>query len=64
MSVLYEDVFRLFAERQVRYVVVGGIAVNAYNISRNTFDLDIVAEMSAPNLRIIVDTLTELGVSV
>ena len=59
MSAIYEDVFQRFAERQIRYVVVGGIAVTFQGISRTTFDLDIVADMEVENLRSLIATLFE-----
>jgi len=37
---LYEDIFREFEREGVRYLVVGGIAVNLYGYVRLTVDLD------------------------
>lgn len=40
--IIYEDVFREFQKQKVKYVIVGGIAVNLHGLLRNTADLDIL----------------------
>jgi len=35
-----QDVFRSFQQHDVRYVVIGGIAVVLHGVPRATFDLD------------------------
>ena len=39
-----KDVFKSFQQHEVRYVVIGGIAVVLYGVPRATFDLDILIE--------------------
>lgn len=56
-----EAVFRALNERNVRYLVAGGVAVNAYGYQRTTQDLDLVVELDRGNILRALDALTELG---
>ncbi|MDP1853663.1 MAG: hypothetical protein Q8L26_05650 [Candidatus Omnitrophota bacterium] len=57
----YEEILRAFQRQKVKYVLVGGIAVNLLGLMRSTADLDILVEMSDDNLRKIVGILTSRG---
>jgi hypothetical protein len=58
---LYDDVYAAFEAAQVRYVVVGGIAVVMSGHVRATVDLDVVVDLApGPALR-AVQALEELG---
>ena len=46
MVMFYEDVFRKLNEEKVRYLIIGGIAVNLYGYSRVTGDLDIMLDLN------------------
>ncbi|MBM3246601.1 MAG: nucleotidyltransferase family protein [Candidatus Omnitrophica bacterium] len=59
--VLYEEILREFQKQKVKYVLVGGIAVNLHGFLRSTADLDILVEMSNENLRKIVSILKKIG---
>jgi len=59
--VIYEDIFREFQKKKVKYVLVGGIAANLLGLLRSTADMDILVEMSNDNLRKIVVILTNKG---
>lgn len=59
--ILYEEIFREFQNKKVKYVVVGGIALNLLGGARNTLDMDILVEMSDENLRKIVTILKKAG---
>ena len=59
--IFYEEIFRAFQKHEVKYVLVGGIAVNLLGAMRSTVDLDILVEMSDDNLRKIVDILQSQG---
>ena len=59
--ILYEEILREFQEQKVKYVVVGGIAVNLLGSLRSTADMDILVEMSNDNLRKIVSILKKGG---
>ena len=59
--IIYEEILRAFQKQKVRYVLVGGIAVNLIGSLRSTADLDILVEMSDANLRKIVTILKKNG---
>jgi predicted nucleotidyltransferase len=44
------ELLRLLEEHQVRYLVIGGVAVNLHGYSRNTKDIDIWVAADEPNL--------------
>ncbi|MCD6093460.1 MAG: hypothetical protein J7J51_01540 [Candidatus Omnitrophica bacterium] len=53
----YEEVLKAFQKQKVKYVIVGGFAVNLLGPMRTTADLDILVEMSDDNLGKIVKIL-------
>jgi predicted nucleotidyltransferase len=59
--ILYEEIIREFQKQKVKYVIVGGIAVNLLGSLRSTADMDILVEMSSDNLRKIVSILKKKG---
>jgi hypothetical protein len=58
-----QDVFRSFQKHDVKYVVIGGIAVILYGVPRVTFDLDILIEATPDNARHLLDALLDTGLS-
>jgi hypothetical protein len=58
---LYEEVFRKFEAAGIRYLVVGGIAVNLHGYARMTVDLDLMLDLSQENLARVVTALEEMG---
>jgi len=62
--IFYEEIFRTFQKHKVKYVIVGGIAVNLLGAMRSTADLDILVEMSDDNLKKIVKILKDQGYQV
>jgi len=58
---IYEDVFKEFELRDVRYLIVGGMAVNLYGYVRLTMDLDIMVDLSEENLLKIVDVMEKFN---
>jgi len=48
--VFYLDLFRALQEAKVRYLLVGGVAVNLHGIGRLTVDVDVMLALDAPNL--------------
>lgn len=60
---IYEDIFKGFEENGVRYLVVGGTAVNIYGYVRLTMDLDIMVDLSDHNLVKLIDTMKQCGYS-
>lgn len=62
--IIYEEILRDFQKQKVKYVVIGGIAVNLLGSLRNTNDLDILVEMSDENLAKVVKILRRHGYTV
>ena len=58
---IYEDIFKEFELRDVRYLVVGGMAVNLYGYVRLTVDLDIMADLSEKNLSKVIEIMEKFG---
>lgn len=56
----YEEVFRELNKRGVKYIVVGGIALNLLGVPRATADLDLLAELSKANLENIIKVMADL----
>jgi predicted nucleotidyltransferase len=56
-----KDVFKSFQQHEVRYVVIGGIAVVLYGVPRATFDLDILIEATLENAQRLLDALIDAG---
>jgi hypothetical protein len=55
-----EGLLRCFAEAGVRYVLVGGLAVNAHGVIRSTKDMDICPDPERSNLERLAATLRDL----
>lgn len=47
----YLAIFKKLNERKIKYVVVGGIAVNFYGIPRMTYDIDLILYLEDNNLQ-------------
>ena len=56
-----EEVIRALASAQVRFIVVGGLAVNAHGYLRFTKDLDLVIRLVPDNVRATFAALSTLG---
>lgn len=56
-----EAVFRALNEADVRYLVVGGVAVNVHGYQRATQDLDLVVELERENVLAAVRALAGLA---
>lgn len=57
----YEDIFREFNRRRIKYLLIGGLAVNLHGIPRLTQDLDLLVGMKPSNLLKLVRSLLSLG---
>ncbi len=57
----YEKVFRALQDHNVRYVLIGGAAVNLHGVPRMTGDIDLAVDMSTENVRALVEALGEVG---
>jgi hypothetical protein len=58
--VFYESVFLELDQRNIRYLVIGGIAVNLHGFSRATGDLDIMLSFDRENLEKFIDMINSL----
>ncbi len=62
--ILYGEILREFQKQKVKYVLVGGMAVNLLGFQRSTADMDILVEMSDKNLGKIISILKKQGYKV
>lgn len=60
----FDELLRALVEAGTRFVLVGGLAVNAWGVVRGTKDLDIVPDPETENLRSLAVTAVALGGSV
>jgi len=57
----FQQFFSALNKKKIRYLVVGGIAVNLYGIERATGDVDIAVDLEDKNVRKFVEVIKELG---
>jgi len=57
----YLALFGALARHRVRYVVVGGLALNLPGVERATMDVDLAVALDAPNLGAAIDAFETLG---
>lgn len=57
----FEDVVAALNAENVRYLVAGGLAVNAHGYVRLTMDIDLVIALDAGNIRQAFDALARVG---
>lgn len=56
-----ESIARALEDANVRYLVVGGLAVAAHGYGRATFDVDLVVQLQSENVRRAMGALETLG---
>jgi len=61
MDDFYLKVVNLFNEKKVRYLVIGGFAVNFYGYNRSTGDLDLWISKEGANLIKLKEAVSNLG---
>jgi len=59
--VFYLDLFRTLERHRVRYLLVGGLAMNLYGVPRMTMDVDLVLALDQGNLHDFFEAAWELG---
>jgi len=59
--ILYEEILSEFQKQKVKYIIVGGIAINLHGFLRATADMDILVDMTDENLKKIVSILKKKG---
>jgi predicted nucleotidyltransferase len=58
----YIEVFKKLNEKEVRYLIIVGVAVNLYGFPRLTFDLDLMLDLNDfKSVSGFVDSMNELG---
>lgn len=57
----YENILKAFFENNIRYLVVGGLAINLHGVPRLTVDLDIIIDLHDNNITKLLSTLDRLG---
>jgi len=56
-----KNVFKSFESHDVRYVVIGGVAVILHGVPRATFDLDILIDPTPENVGLLLEALADAG---
>jgi hypothetical protein len=56
----YLDLFRTLRDHEVRYALVGGLAMNLHGVPRMTMDVDILVDPSPENLARLIATARAL----
>jgi len=59
--VFYESILNALQKHRVRYLVVGGVAVNLHGVPRLTGDLDLVVDLSPDNVESLLQAMEETG---
>ena len=57
----FERTIAALEKANVRYLIVGGVAVVLHGYLRTTADLDLIIDLSEPNVQRAIETLTGLG---
>jgi predicted nucleotidyltransferase len=57
---LYLDLFEALTRRRVRYVLVGGLALNLRGVERSTMDVDLAIALDRENVSAMLDVAEEL----
>ena len=57
----YQEVLESLNKNNVRYMVIGGVAVNLYGIPRMTYDLDLMIALDQENIHRTWMSLSEVG---
>jgi hypothetical protein len=57
----FDELLRRLSDAGVEFVLVGGLAVNAWRVVRGTKDVDVVAETSTDNLRRLAEVAVAAG---
>lgn len=60
-AMFYTEIFRRLAEKRVRYLIAGGIALNLHGIPRMTADLDLIVALEPENLEAALAAMEEMG---
>lgn len=59
----FKEFLKLFVAHEIKFLLIGGYAVNAFGYSRNTNDMDVWVENSASNRQKVIRALRAFGFS-
>lgn len=59
----YLDLFQALNRHQVRYLLVGGLAMNLHGVPRMTMDVDLILAMDEENLDRFIEAANSLGLA-
>jgi hypothetical protein len=57
----YIGIFKSFNEKKIKYVVIGGLAVNFYGVPRMTYDIDVLLDLEDKNIAKFLSLLKSWG---
>jgi len=57
----YLGIITAFNKEKIKYIIVGGVAVNLYGIPRMTYDLDLILDLEDANLTKFLKLLKKWG---
>lgn len=57
----YLGIFKKFNEEGIRYLVVGGLAMNLLGVPRATYDIDILIDLEDDNIQVLMKLMKEWG---
>ena len=57
----YKEIFATLNAQGVRYLVVGGVAMNLHGVPRMTYDLDLMLALDIKNIQAAWKVLSSLG---
>lgn len=57
----YLAIFRKLNEERIKYIIVGGLAVNLYGIPRMTYNIDLILDLEDTNLKKFLQLLKNWG---
>ena len=57
----FKEFLKLLKVHEVRYLLVGGYAVNAFGYVRNTVDMDVWVAATPENHRCVIEAIREFG---
>lgn len=55
--IIYEDILKEFQKQKVKYMIVGGLAINLWGAARATYDLDLMVLLTDSNIEKIIKIL-------
>ncbi len=57
----YASIFKKLNDEKIKYIVVGGLAVNLHGIPRMTYDIDLLLDIEETNIHKFLNLLSEWG---